>query len=229
MKNCLRMFPLVCTLLATSVIAQPPSAPAASPDGEATGVVTAPAATGPIVVNWHFKNNGLANLTVNSDGSYLFSGHFDKKESGKDFDIALALKSSTGGVILFHYVGDADNGVQWSEQGQETILKDDFQTFAGKHDYYGEYSLPLSSEGRAKLFEERKRKEEELKKAEEEARKRHDEKVAAEKKKEREEEEQKQREEAQQAAEHRSSGGSSVWSTVGSVAATIGGVLAAIF
>jgi hypothetical protein len=236
-RKYLRILPLIGSSIFITHLAlsqTPATSPAATDaDSEITGVKTAPASNGPVVVNWHFKRDtGLANLTVNQDGTWLYSGHYKQRKSGKDLDVVLALKSSTGGVVLFQYVGDASNGVDWSEQGQSDILKDDFKTFAGKHDYYGEYHLHETSEGRAKLFAERERKKEELKKEIEEAVKRHDEKVAAEKKAEKEKMEKKEREEAEQAAQQNSGGGSSsssVWSTVGSVAAAVGGALLSIF
>jgi len=232
-RKYLRVLPLIGSSIFITHLAlsqTPASSPAATDaESEVTGVKTAPPSNGPIVVNWHFKkDSGLANLTVNQDGTWLYSGHYKQRKSGKDLDVVLALKSSTGGVVLFQYVGDASNGADWSEQGKSDILKDDFQTFAGKHDYYGEYRLHESAEGRAKLFAEREKKKEELKKEEEEAKKRHEEKVAAEKKAERERLEKKEREEAEQAS-NSGSNSSSVWSTVGSVAAAVGGALLSIF
>jgi len=108
------------------------------------------------VVNWHFKKGqGSTNLTVNSDGTYLFSGNYKRAVPNKDFDLTLALKSSLGGVILFHYIGNVSNGgVQWSKQGKSAILKDDFKTFANGHDWSGAYHFELDPLARKELREE---------------------------------------------------------------------------
>ena len=222
----------VCVFLANLAVAQtnsttPTPAPAATDaESETTGVKQAAPSSGPIVVSWHFKKAaGLVNLTVNPDGTYLFSGNNKDKKPGKDFDIALGLKSKAGGVILFHFAGDAADGVQWSKQGKSDILKENFSTFAGKHDYDVEYHFALTSEGRAKLYEEREKKKEELQKEIEEAVKRHDEKIAAEKKERLKKEEQHEMEEVQQASQQQSSGGSSAWSTVSNLLSQISGPL----
>jgi hypothetical protein len=113
---------------------------------EACPLMHAPPATGPIAINWSFKKGqGSTNLTVNPDGTYVFSGQYSGKKPNKDFDIALALKASTGAILLFHYVGDAANGAQWSNQGQSDILKDDFAQFAGKTDWTAEYHFSAST------------------------------------------------------------------------------------
>ena len=116
--------------------------------GEITPIHHAPPSKGPIVVNWHFKKKaGLANLIVNPDGTYLFSGKYTHKVPNKDLEIVIALKSALGGVFLFHYLGHVSSGgVQWSKQGQSAILKDDFKTFAGKHDWVGSYHFPLDKQ-----------------------------------------------------------------------------------
>jgi len=185
---------------------------------ESSLVQTAPPATGPIVVSWTFKKgSGNANLTINPDGTYLFSGQYSGKRTNKDFDIALALKASTGGIMLFHYVGDSTNGVQWSKQGQSSILKDDFSMFASKVSWTAEYHFSETAEGKKLAYEAREKKREEVRKAEEEARKRHDEKVAAEKRAERQKLEREELAQEQQAAQQHQNGGSNVFSTVGDV------------
>jgi hypothetical protein len=209
-------------LLATFAVAQ---APTATPASENSELHHSSAPSGPIVVKWQFKKGtGEMNLMVNPDGTYLFSGTNKDRKPGKDFDIALALKSSDGGIILFHYVGDASNGVEWSKQGHSEILKDDFATFAKRHDWFAKYHFFESAAGKKAEYEARERKREELKKAEEEARKRKDE---AEAKRKREERQKLDREEAQQAAQHQNNGGgggSSVVSTIGDVINGIGSV-----
>jgi len=126
--------------------------------GETSPVHHAPPSHGPIVVNMHFAKwgNGSANLIVNPDGTYLFSGKWNTAKKNRDFDIVVALKSSLGGVVLFHYVGSIRNGgVQWSKQGQSAILKDNFKSFAGPHDWIAKYSFPLDPVVRKELAAER--------------------------------------------------------------------------
>ncbi len=199
--------------------------PASDLDTEASPVQHAPPTTGPIVVNWSFKKGaGATNLTVNPDGTYLFSGQYSGKKPNKDFDIALALKASTGAILLFHYVGDASSGVQWSNQGQSTILKEDFALFAGKIDWTSEYHFSESSAGIRAEREAKRKRLEDLRKAEEEALKRKDAKLAAERRADRRREEQAQLAQERQIAQQHQSGGSSVMSTIGDVCSGIAGV-----
>jgi hypothetical protein len=125
---------------------------------ETSGVRQTPASNGPIIVNWHFqRKNGYANLIVNPDGTYLFSGNYNRAVPTNALDIVIALKSSLGGVILFHYVGNVSNGgVQWSKEGQNAILKDNFKTFAGNHDWSGSYRFILDAEARKELRADQK-------------------------------------------------------------------------
>jgi len=221
----------VCVFLADLGVAQSPTPDTAT---EATPVQHAVASQSgkPITDEWHFKKSaGSANVTINSDGTCLFSGTYRDKKPGKDLDIAMAVKSSTGALMVFHYVGDASNGAQWSKECKSDILKDDFSTFADDHNWTGEYRLSLSAEGKAKIYEEQEKKKEELKKEEAEARKRHDEKLEAEKKAELAKEERREREEAEQAAQQAAqqhSSGSSIGSTISGIASTVGDVVSTI-
>jgi len=203
-----------------SAMAQPSTAAPA----EASPVQTQPATTGPIVHNFQLRKiNGTLNVTVNSDGTYDFSGSTGKSFPDKDFDVSLVMKASTGEMILFEYAGDASHSIQFSKQGQSKTLQDNFALFAKGHYTAWDYRFSESAAGRAKIYEEREKKKEELRKEEAEARKRHDEKVAAEKKA------ALQREEQQEIAEERakqqqssSGGGSSVGSVLGTVAKVAG-------
>jgi hypothetical protein len=209
----------VSVFAADSAIAQTPST--TTTPTETSGIQQQPPAPGPISHSWHMKKvNGTANIVVNPDGSYIFSGQVNDKKPNRDFDITLALKSNLGAVVLFEYAGNDANGAQWSKQGQSDALKEDFSTFAGKHETAWAYTLPLSSEGRAQLYEERERKKAELRKEEEEAKKRHEEKVAAEKKRELEKEQQ------QEVSEQQNSNGSSVGSVLGTIGTIAGTILA---
>jgi hypothetical protein len=219
---------VILAFAASSATAQ--SSPATTPV-EASPVVSHPATTGPISHNYTLKKvDGTLNILVNPDGTWNFSGS-TKSFPGKDFDVSLALKNSTGAVVLFQYVGDASHGIQFSKQGQNDILKENFASFASSHKSAWEYRLYENAAGKRQLYEERLKKREELLKAEQEAKKRHDEKVAAEKKAELKAEEQaelkweqQQQAQAQQKQQQSSGGGSSV----GSVLSTIGSVAGAV-
>src|SRR5579871_4326348 len=154
---------------------------------ENSGVHHASARSGPLVVKWTMtKIKGSANLTINEDGTWLFSGNTKDKMPDHDINIAIALKSSLGGTIVFHFSGNDSDGVQWSKQGKSDILRDDFKSFANKVDWAGEWRTSLNSAGEAKRYEEREKRKEKLRKEEEAAKQKHEEKVAEQKKKQRE-------------------------------------------
>ncbi|HLK55619.1 MAG TPA: hypothetical protein VKU00_03595 [Chthonomonadaceae bacterium] len=196
---------------------------------ESSGVQHLTTKSGPIVARWRLKKiDGVVNLIVNPDGTYLFSGDVKEKKPDHDFNIAFALKSSLGGVIVFQHSGNMSNGLQWSKQGKSALLKDDYQTFA-KAAWGGEWRISLNAAGEAKRYEAREKRKERLRKEEEEASKRHEEKVAAEKKAEREKIEQEQIAEAQAAAQReQSGGGSSIGSEISGIASTVGSVVSTI-
>ena len=101
----------VAVLIANVAFAQAPAGtgtPAAGTPAptEATPATTPPPTppTKPIVVNWKLhKLNGNVNVTINPDGSSDFSGGFKDKKPGDDWDITIAVKSTTGAIIVFHY------------------------------------------------------------------------------------------------------------------------------
>jgi hypothetical protein len=207
-----------------------PTSTAAAP-AETSPVVSHPATTGPISHNYTLRKiDGTINILVDPDGTWNFSGSTSKGFSGKDLDITLALKNSTGAVILFQWVGDASRPVQFSKQGQNQILKENFASFASSHKSAWSWHLYESTAGKRAEYEARERKREEIRKAEEEARKRHDEKVAAEKRKELRDEEQAELkwEQQQQAQQQQQSSGGGGGSSIGSVLGTIGSVAGAV-
>lgn len=215
------------TMVTHLAVAQ--AAPAATPTETAPLVQQTVAPTKPIVINWTLhKLDGKVNLVVNPDGTWIFSGGFKDKKKEDDWDITLALKSSLGAVYLFHYEGNAADGVQFSKQGDSALLKDDYSTFAHSG-WSGVYSFHLSKEGREakyKAFEEKRAK---LEKELAEAKKKKDEKLAAEKKAEAKKQAQEYaQEQAQAAAQAKSSGGSSgssVINTIGSVVSSVGSAI----
>jgi len=160
----LRLLPLLIAsfVIAGAVFGEVPASATGSGPGEITPKKhNSRKASDPIVVNWAFKKGlGSTNLTVNPDGTYLFSGNYKHKVPKMDFEIVLALKSSLGGILLFHYVGNVSSGgVQWSKQGQSDFLKDDFKTFGGERDWaayewHGVYHFELDSEAKKQLAEQ---------------------------------------------------------------------------
>lgn len=203
---------LMAATLAAGAVAQ--TAPATDSPSESTAAKEYPPAPGPLSLSWRMtKVNGTGNLLVNPDGTYLFSGSVSDHKSGHDFDIAIALKSTTGAIVTFNYCGDLANGTQWSKQGQSDILRDDFKMFAGKHTVAWAYHTPLNSEGRHAAYEAEERKKAAMAKAQ----------------REKEEQEQAAAAAAQaraQQQQHSSSGGGG--SSVGSVLSTIGAVAGTI-
>jgi hypothetical protein len=224
------LFAIVAFAVSSATAQTSPATTAAVP-AESSTVVSHPATTGPISHNYTLKKvDGTLNILVDPDGTWNFSGN-TKAFPGKDFDVTLALKNSTGAVVLFQYIGDATHGIQFSKQGQNEILKENFASFAQSHKSAWSYRLYESAAGKRALYEAREKKKEEIRKAEEEAKKRHDEKVAAEKKAELKAEEQaelkwEQQQQAQQQQQQQSSGGGGT--SVGSVLGTIGSIAGAV-
>ena len=153
----------VLVFLASSAHAQLPSRTVETPAGlhepvEVTPMQHAAHSTGPIIVNWHFKKvPGSANLIVNPDGTYLFSGNYKPARSGKIIDVVLVLRSHVGATYLFRYVADVSRGdVQWSKEGKSTILREDFKLFAPGHEWSGAYTFHLDAEANKILRENEK-------------------------------------------------------------------------
>lgn len=227
--SALALFTILIFAVSSAIAQAQPAPPTAAPQ-EASPAITSPPAQGPISHNYKLpKIDGTLNITINPDGTWDFSGT-GKAFKHKDYDVSLALRNPTGEMVIFQYVGDATNGIQFSRQGQTMILKDNFASFAKGHSSSWAYRFSEDKEGRALAYEARMKKLEALRKEEEEARKRHDEKVAAEKKAAREREEQAQiaAEQAQARQQQSSGGGSSVGSvmkTVGTIAGIAGAIL----
>jgi hypothetical protein len=194
----------------------------------------------PITINWKLhKLDGNVNLTINPDGSSDFSGGFKDKKPYDDWDITIAVKSTTGAVIVYHWEGDASNGVQFSKTGSSAFMKDDFSSFASKHTWSGVYTFHLTKEGRKKHYEEMEAKRKKLHEEAEEAIKKHDEQLLKQKRAEEKAEAQAEAKwEENYASQHPSGGGgsssgggggssvlSSIGSTVSSAVSDVGSVL----
>jgi flagellar biosynthesis GTPase FlhF len=169
----------VVTLAAACGLAGSPSFPAAAQtalETETTPLqtVTPPTPTSPLVINWNFFGGaGKANVTVNADGTWLFSGLYNGIKPNKDIDAALSLTASTGATVYFQYVGPAANGAQWSKQGRSGILQDNFAQFvgAGPDNWAGTYRFTETAAGKRAEYEAWEKKRQEAEKKREEARK----------------------------------------------------------
>ena len=222
-------------MVANLVNAQAPATGTPAPT-EATPANTPPPTppSKPIVVNWKLhKLDGNVNITINPDGSSDFSGGFKDKKPGDDWDISIAVKSSTGAIIVYHYEGDAANGIQFSKTGSSAFLKDEFSSFASKHTWSGVYRFHLNAAGRRKHYEEMEAKRKKLHEEEEAAIKKHDEQILKQKKTEEKAEakaelqweENYQQSHGQDSPPSSGGGGSSIGSTISSAVSTVGSVV----
>ncbi len=124
---------------------------------------------GPVVDNWkinyhylgtdgkeHDIDYGTANVTLNADGSWNFSGQMNEDHvgSGCEFNIVFGVKSSEGTVIAFKHAAvlemEKPQSYSWEKQGNNRTIRDNFKSFAKKHDWYGTWTcvgLPHASSG----------------------------------------------------------------------------------
>jgi VCBS repeat-containing protein len=133
--------------------------------------------SGPIVDNWEGKTDftaddgkkdeikyGTANLTLNPDGSWNFSGQMNEDHvgSGAAFNIVFAVRSSEGTVIAFKHAAALEKenpqSYSWEKQGDNRTIKENFKAFAKKHDWYVTWTAiglpqPGSSGGGGSDFE----------------------------------------------------------------------------
>jgi len=155
----------LCLVLAFAAYSAMAQAPTTAP-AETSTVQAAPPSPGPISHTFTLpKINGKLNILINPDGKWLFSGSSSTKFSDKDFDVTLALKNSSGAVILFEWCGDASRGIQFSKEGTNVILKENFASFASGHRMAWDYRFTETAAGRAKIYEERMKKKTALKDA----------------------------------------------------------------
>jgi hypothetical protein len=84
----------------------------------------------PLHDTWVLKNlNGSVNVVVNPDGTWSFGGGIKDKKPGQTFDVTFVIKSSLGSIYIFHWKGDASNGVEFNKTGKSEILHDDYKYF----------------------------------------------------------------------------------------------------
>lgn len=159
------------TFLAGSISAAPPpsgatpSAAAVKP-AELTPRRAVAAATGPIIVNWRFKNGtGTVKLTVHPDGQYVFAVDYKRQEPYRILDVDLMLVCADGyTVYVFESKHDVSTvpagGLRWSRQGTSAALKEHFKCFAAAQAsgaggaWWGGYRLLWAKGGKEKLLKE---------------------------------------------------------------------------
>lgn len=127
----------------------------------------APKSGGPIVDNWKIQktrkdnfgqkvelNQGTINLTLNSDGSWNFSGQMNQKYvRACHLYVVIAVKSSEGTLIPFsHSASLSENhpeAYSWEKQGNDRTIKDNFKAFQKSgHDWAGHWKcLPRPAGG----------------------------------------------------------------------------------
>lgn len=127
------------------------------------------AGEGPVVDNWKMSRRfsttpgevvirdfGSANLTLNSDGSWNFSGQMNKNQVGTGcrFYIVMAAKSSEGTSVAFRVSDILDQSnpqsYSWQKQGNNRTIKDNFAAFKKSHDWAGHWTcvgLPQAGDG----------------------------------------------------------------------------------
>jgi hypothetical protein len=97
---------------------------------------------------------GVTNLTLNPDGTYNLSGqlpgiYLRGDLHNYDFNIVYGVKSTEGSTLFFkHSTVIGSNNLQnyvWDVQGKNSTLKDNFPSFAKKHDWHASWGLALSA------------------------------------------------------------------------------------
>jgi hypothetical protein len=119
------------------------------PIEENTGLHRGIGKNGQIVINWVFKNGGgSANLTINQNGSYLWSGHYDNVKPNSGFDCILFVKSGDGWE--WYALGNiSKHGVKWHIVGQDAQLASAFGILAHEHVWGGVYRFPSVAQEKA--------------------------------------------------------------------------------
>lgn len=108
----------------------------------------------PISVIKDKKCKGDANLTINPDGTWNFTGSFPWSEQGSHMDFVMGVRDSRGTLIIFtaSALGTAE-GYTWNKQGKNQTIKDNFSAFEGGYHWYWKshvglvYSQPSSGGG----------------------------------------------------------------------------------
>jgi hypothetical protein len=113
---------------------------------------------GPLVLTWKMTQRrelprkevikiGNVNLTLNSDGSWNFSGQMNETDVfGTDFRfyIVMAVRSSEGTSVLFSHSDvvrkSNPESYSWQKQGNNPTIKDNFKSFKEDLDWAGHWT-----------------------------------------------------------------------------------------
>jgi hypothetical protein len=117
-----------------------------------------PKPAGPIVDNWKIQKSrkdnfgqkvelseGTVNLTLNSDGSWNFSGQMNQQYvKACHLYVVIAVKSSEGTLIPFSHSASLNpnhpESYSWEKQGNNRTVKDNFKAFQKDgHDWAGHW------------------------------------------------------------------------------------------
>jgi hypothetical protein len=96
--------------------------------------------------------SGSVSLTLNPDGTYNLSGQLPGKYvtdgHNYNFHIVFGVKSAEGSTLFFTHsmvIGKSyPQNYAWNKQGMNSTLKDNFASFAKKHDWHASNGLTLS-------------------------------------------------------------------------------------
>jgi hypothetical protein len=83
------------------------------------------------------KCKGDANLTINPDGTWNFTGSFPWSEQGSHMDFVMGVRDSRGTLIIFTASPlSTAEGYIWNKQGKNQTIKDNFSAFEGGYHWY---------------------------------------------------------------------------------------------
>jgi hypothetical protein len=97
---------------------------------------------------------GSTSLTLNPDGTYNLSGqlpgiYLRGDPHNYDFHIVFGVKSDEGSTLFFEHsmvIGSPNlQNYIWNRHGSNATLKDNFASFAKKHDWHASWGLKLSA------------------------------------------------------------------------------------
>lgn len=91
----------------------------------------------PIKIIKDKKCKGDANLTINPDGTWSFTGSFPWSEQGSHMDLVMGVRDSRGTLFIFttSTLSTAE-GYIWNKQGKNSTIKDNFSAFANGYHWY---------------------------------------------------------------------------------------------
>jgi hypothetical protein len=133
---------------------------------ETTGTQHAGPTTGPIVKHWEFRDKaGSVHLTINQNGSYVFSGNYDNKTPDQYIEVGIGLEMGSvffPDVFRWQYLGNVSKGgVKWNVKGRNSYLAQDFREFASSHVWGAGYLfVPVATVKAERQYEKQQLKDE---------------------------------------------------------------------